>query len=86
MKSNAAPSSYKDASEPFTAPSRREEMEAYDSLPPRLRRALDLASREWSALQAKQIVADGESPDRLAALIEQQTARDHIEREKEIRA
>jgi hypothetical protein len=45
------------------------EMEAYDSLPPILRQALDTAAGEFSAAQAQEWIDGGRSAVEVAALI-----------------
>lgn len=80
---NSGAGSYEGASEPFAVPDLAMELSARDNLSPRLRHAIDFATREWSAVQAQQFIDAGTDADELAALIEAQTRLDHDKRRKE---
>lgn len=83
---NSGGSSYNTDTPPFAVPDLADEMDAYDGLSPRLRRAIDRATREFSAVQARQMIDAGSfaGDDELASLIEAQTKLDHETRRKEI--
>jgi hypothetical protein len=80
---NSAAASYQTDSPPYTVPELATEMAARDRLTPKLRRALDYATREWSAAQALEIAPTTFDQDYLAAQIEAQSRQDHEARRME---
>jgi len=65
------------AEDAFCSPDKALEMATYDGLPARLQRALDNATRQFSALQAYQMFTEDDyTADEVAEIIEKVTAAD----------